>query len=184
MEAVAFRSAGDPSGRRVVPPELSGPGGDELARLYAQHSRPLLQLAVLLVHDIHAAREIVYEAFAALDSGRSRPRRSDDAFMLLLRTVVHQARRAVAAAPDCGAPAGLSVSQPDTAVPESAVLGALQALPRRQREALVLRYYGQLSDEQAATAMGVRPGEMRANVARGMAGLRAALTSSGCEPVQ
>lgn len=172
MEAVAFRSDRRPSGRRLASRALSGPGGDELARLYAQHSRPLLQLAALLVPDLQAAREIVYEAFAAFDCGRSRPRRSDDAFMLLLRTVVRRARGSVASAPAPGTLAG------------SAVLGALHALPRPQREALVLRYYGQLSDEQAATAMGVRPGELRANVARGMAALRAALASSGPERAQ
>lgn len=137
--------------------------GDDLARLYAEHSRPLVQLAALLVPDAGAAREIMYEAFAALARGRSRLHRSDDAFAFLLRAVVRRARMAA----------------PPPAVSGDAVLNALRALPRPQREALVLCYYGQLSDEQAAAALGVQPGELLANVARGMTALRAALASSG-----
>lgn len=149
---------------------FSSPWGDELARLYAEHSRPLVQLAALLVPDAGAAREIMYEAFAGLARGRSRLRRSDDAFAFLLRAVVRRAR--LAAPPPAAAP-------PPPAVSGDAVLNALRALPGPQREALVLRYYGHLSDEQAAAALGVQPGELLANVARGMTALRAALASSG-----
>lgn len=138
---------------------------EDLARLYAEHSRPLLQLAALLVSDIGAAREIVYEAFAAFDRRRSRPRRSEDVFMLLLRAVVRRAREIV--------------PEPRAVRAEPAVMGALHALPARQREALVLRYYGQLSDEQAATVIGVRPAGLRADIALGLAGLRAALATPG-----
>lgn len=150
MEAVAFRSARET---------------DDLVHLYAEHSRPLLQLAALLVADVGAAREIVYEAFAAFDGRRSRPRRSDDVFMLLLRTVVRRAREIV--------------PEPHAVMTESAMMGALHALPGRQREALVLRYYGQLSDEQAAAVMGVRPAGLRADVALGLASLRAVLANPG-----
>ena len=37
------------------------------------------------------------------------------------------------------------------------VLGGLAALPRRQREALVLRYYQRLSEAEIAVAMGIEP---------------------------
>lgn len=140
--------------------------GDELARLYAEHSRTLLQLAVLLVPDVGAAREVMYEAFVALDSGRRYRTRSDgDAFVFLLRDVVRRAR---------AIPPGLApVTDP--------VLGALRSLPPCQREALVLHYYGQLPDWQAAAAMGIRQSELRAYVDRGMDALRAALVPPGRE---
>jgi DNA-directed RNA polymerase specialized sigma24 family protein len=170
---VTFRLAGGPPERAAAPGKFAARGSDELARLYAEHSRPLVQLAALLVTDIGTAREIMYEAFAALERGRSRPHRSDDAFAFLLRAVVHRARTA-AVPPAAGAP--------DHALGGDAVLNALRTLPGPQREALVLRYYGELSDEQAAAALDVRPGELIANVARGMAALRAALTSSGRKP--
>jgi DNA-directed RNA polymerase specialized sigma24 family protein len=57
------------------------------------------------------------------------------------------------------------------------VLDLLRALPGRQREALVLRYYGQFSDDEVAAAMGVTRAELRANVVRGMAALQLALGS-------
>jgi DNA-directed RNA polymerase specialized sigma24 family protein len=114
----------------------------------------------------------MYEAFAALQRGRGRLRRSDDVFMFLLRTVVHRARASATRVSGPGAP-------DDPGLPNDVVLDALRALPGPQREALVLRYYGQLPDEQAAEAMGVPPGELRANVSRGMAALRSALSPCG-----
>lgn len=168
---MAFRFAGGPPGRDAAPGVLTARGRDDLARLYAEHSRALVQLAALLVTDIGAAREIMYEAFAALERGRSRPRHPDDAFAFLLRAVVHRARTAV--------PPPAAVATTDPAPGDDAVLSALRALPRPQREALVLRYYGQLSDEQAAAALDLHPAELIANVARGLSALRVALMSSG-----
>lgn len=197
MGAVAFRSVRGPVGRRAVPRIRADPAGDELSRLYAEHSRSLLQLAALLVPDIGAAHEIMYEAFAAVVRGRSYPR-GGDAFPFLLRAVVHRARTVASASgraettgilPVAGgsAPGEADIGAADlgaaeAALPQAAVLHALRSLPGPQREALVLRYYGQLSDEQAADAMGVRPPELRAHVARGMAALRAMLASAGSEP--
>jgi DNA-directed RNA polymerase specialized sigma24 family protein len=45
----------------------------------------------------------------------------------------------------------------------------------RQREALVLRYYGDLSEAQIATAMGISRGAVKSHIARAMASLRAVL---------
>ncbi|HEX6448482.1 MAG TPA: sigma factor-like helix-turn-helix DNA-binding protein [Trebonia sp.] len=182
---MAFRSVHGPSRRRAVYRAVTEPPGDELARLYAEHSRRLLQLAALLVPDLSAAREVMYEAFAALDRGHIRARSSGDEFTFLLRAVVYRARR-VRPSPDAdtringakvvGAGAAES-AMPGTVMPDAAVLTALRTLPAAQREALVLRYYGQLCDEQAAAAMGVRPAELRAYVTSGMAALRAALAA-------
>jgi len=47
-------------------------------------------------------------------------------------------------------------------------------LPERQREALVLRYYGELSGAQAA-AMGVSPATARRHTARAVATMRTML---------
>jgi RNA polymerase sigma factor (sigma-70 family) len=53
-----------------------------------------------------------------------------------------------------------------------AVLEALRALPRRQREAVVLRYYGDLSEAQTAAAMGCSTGAVKSHTSRAMAALR------------
>jgi RNA polymerase sigma factor (sigma-70 family) len=55
------------------------------------------------------------------------------------------------------------------------VVAALRSLPPRQREALVLRYYGDLSEAQIALAMGISRGAVRSHTARAIASLRAVL---------
>jgi DNA-directed RNA polymerase specialized sigma24 family protein len=147
-----------------------GTRGDELAHAYAEHSRSLLKLAALLAPDISAAREVVYESFAALYREQQFPRSHEDTFAFLLRNVVGRARVAMDRR-------GITLPVRSVAGGD-AVIRAVRGLPGCQREALVLRYYAGLSDERAAAAMGVRTPLLRINVARGMAGLRAALGSS------
>src|ERR1700761_8469064 len=57
----------------------------------------------------------------------------------------------------------------------SAVVAALRGLPDRQREAIVLRYYADLSEAEIATAMGISRGAVKSHTARGMTALRTAL---------
>ena len=49
---------------------------------------------------------------------------------------------------------------------------ALSRLPRRQRAAVVLRYYEELSEAETAAALGVSVGTVKSTVARGLAKLR------------
>src|ERR1700691_5526489 len=89
--------------RRTRDPVRPRCGGDELALAYAEHSRSMLQLAVLLVPDVTAAREVVYESFAALHGeqrhqGQRHQEHSfqcrQDALAFLLRAIVRRARAA------------------------------------------------------------------------------------------
>jgi RNA polymerase sigma factor (sigma-70 family) len=52
------------------------------------------------------------------------------------------------------------------------VLQALRRLPRRQREALVLRFYADLSEADMASAMGISRGTVKSTLARGLTALR------------
>lgn len=54
-----------------------------------------------------------------------------------------------------------------------ALWGALQALPHRQRAALVLRFYEQASIAEIAETLGAREGTAKSLVSRGLAALRA-----------
>jgi len=45
-------------------------------------------------------------------------------------------------------------------------------LPARQREALALKYYGNLSEAQVASAMGVSQGAVKRHMATAIAALR------------
>jgi RNA polymerase sigma-70 factor (sigma-E family) len=53
---------------------------------------------------------------------------------------------------------------------------ALQDLPRRERECVVLRHYLDLSEKDAAATLGVSTGTVKSSTSRGLAALRAALT--------
>jgi RNA polymerase sigma factor (sigma-70 family) len=68
------------------------------------------------------------------------------------------------------------------AVERSSVLAALSALPVRQREAVVLRYYADLSEAQIAAAMGISRGAVKSHVARAKDSLRAVLGSIPARP--
>ena len=57
----------------------------------------------------------------------------------------------------------------------AALRETLAVLPERQREAIVLRYYAELSEAEIAEAMGVSRGAVKSHAARGMAALRGSL---------
>ncbi|MFN2522937.1 MAG: sigma-70 family RNA polymerase sigma factor, partial [Mycobacteriales bacterium] len=61
---------------------------------------------------------------------------------------------------------------------QDAVARALRALPRRQREVVVLRYYADLSVEQTAYAMGISAGSVKSHTSRAMTALRSLLEES------
>jgi RNA polymerase sigma-70 factor (sigma-E family) len=58
------------------------------------------------------------------------------------------------------------------------LVAALRRLPRRQREALVLRYLGDLSEAQVALEMGCSVGAVKSHGARGLTSLRRHLSES------
>jgi RNA polymerase sigma-70 factor (sigma-E family) len=61
--------------------------------------------------------------------------------------------------------------------PDPQLWARLQELPRQQRAAIVLRYYEGFADDKIAELLGCRAGTVRAHVSRGLATLRAALTT-------
>jgi RNA polymerase sigma factor (sigma-70 family) len=54
---------------------------------------------------------------------------------------------------------------------------ALRSLPPRMRTAVVLRFYADLSEQQAAEAMGCSPSTVNTQIARGLARLRTLLAA-------
>jgi RNA polymerase sigma factor (sigma-70 family) len=61
-------------------------------------------------------------------------------------------------------------------IERSAVIAALRRLARRQHEALVLRYYTDLSGPQIASVMGISRGAVKHHTARALSALRSVLT--------
>src|SRR5699024_859050 len=56
-----------------------------------------------------------------------------------------------------------------------AVVSALATLPQRQREVLVLRYYGQLSEAEIAEMTGISRGTVKSTASRALESLQTAI---------
>jgi RNA polymerase sigma-70 factor (sigma-E family) len=173
-ETLARRSLGS------VPADWDA--GRAVTELYAAHYRSLVRIAALLVRDVATAEEVVQESFVAMHGGWRRLRDSDKALSYLRQSVVNRSRSVLRhrAVVDRNAPGVLpdmpSAEQGAIALLErSAVVAALRALPPRQRQALVLRYYGDLSEAQIASAMGISKGAVKSHTARAMSSMRAVL---------
>src|SRR3981189_3431239 len=158
--------------------------GEAVTRLFASHYRPLVRLAVLLLHDNGMAEEIAQDAFVALHQHWGGLRDPDRAVAYLRQSVVNRGRSALR---HRGVVDRFLRRQSEQRTAPSAEAGALDAdihgevlaavrlLPRRQREALALRYYLDLSEAQTAEAMGVSPGAVKSHTARALAALRRTL---------
>lgn len=150
--------------------------------IYTTHYRSLVRLAVLLVRDVATAEEVVQDSFIAMHGAWHRLRDTEKALSYLRQSVVNRSRsvlrhrmvvdkNAPKPAPDMPSAEQGAISL----LERSAVIAALRTLPPRQREALVLKYYGDLSEAQIATAMGISRGAVKSHTARGVAALRVVL---------
>lgn len=172
-----------PDVRTAQPQRLAERDAERLVTtLYVEHYRALVRLAVLLVHDIQTAEEVVQDAFVAMHTGWRRLRDTDKALSYLRQAVVNRSRSVLRhrTVVDKNAPKPApdepSAEQGAIALLErSAVIAAIRELPDRQREAIVLRYYADLSEAQIAATMGISKGAVKSHTARGMAALRASL---------
>ena len=143
-------------------------GPDGFDDLYRREYEPMLRVAYLLVDSDQLAEEAVHDAFAKVFE---RWRRLDQPGAYLRTCVINRCRdlqrrrrlersRAVASAPEA------------TDLEADEVVDALAKLPMRQRAALVLRYYEDLSEADIAEALGVRPGTVKSLLSRGLDQLR------------
>jgi RNA polymerase sigma-70 factor (sigma-E family) len=157
--------------------------------LYAEHYRALVRLAAVLVPDTPTAEEIVQDAFVAMHGAWPRLRDEQKALAYLRQAVVNRSRSVLRNRVVVGP--SLQKGPPDrpgaahdalVALERDSVRAALRDLPDRQREAIVLRYYADLSEEEIAAAMGISRGAVRSHTVRGMSALRAALERDTSQP--
>lgn len=190
------RSAGtaDATARAAPPPPARGrdqpqPGPDLTAddagfRAWATaRAAWLRRTAYLLTLDWHEADDVVQDTLAKLYPrwAAIARRGTPDAYArrVLATTVVDARRRPwrrertvadlVAVADAAG-----SLELPDTA-DRDALLTALRAVPPGQRAVLVLRFFDDQSVDQVAALLGISPGAVKSQTARGLARLRAEL---------
>jgi RNA polymerase sigma-70 factor (sigma-E family) len=162
----------------------AGSASRQVTDLYEAHALSLARLALVMLGDAAAAEDVVQDAFLGLY--RRWDRLADPAAaQSYLRTSVlngcrtalrHRARHGVLSA---GADAQAAVlAEPSLESAEAtvtrgeehrAVLAAIRRLPARQREALVLRYYLDLTEDQTAEAMRVSRGTVKSATSRAVA---------------
>jgi DNA-directed RNA polymerase specialized sigma24 family protein len=159
MRTMKTRPGREPPG---APAELDA--GHPVAALYQLHYPALVRLTALLVPDLATAEEIVQDAFAAVHGRWHMVPGTDAALACLRRSVVRRSR----SAPPPRAAAGAGE-------PGSAVVSALRALPARQREVMVLRYFADLPEAEIASATGMSMAAVRSHAARAMSSLQAGL---------
>jgi DNA-directed RNA polymerase specialized sigma24 family protein len=183
MRSQRARTRRTPPGAMTWRPADAEDVSRTVAALYQEHYLSLVRLAVLLVSDLTAAEEIVQEAFADLH-GTWRTLPGPDAGLRYLRRSLIRRSRATASQ-QAGAAAGLGAGAAAGAgaVPGAGaaagagagLLPALRALPARQREVLVLRYFADLPEAEIAAVTGTRIAVVRTYATRGMSSLRAGL---------
>lgn len=127
--------------------------------LHQQHFTELVRVAALMVDDRYLAEEIVQEAFAKLVAGWERVD-ADRAIGYLYRSVSNGAKSALrrrrtarAHRPDTLDTAPGADAVVLRAAGYQSLLDAVAALPFRQRQVLVLRYYAEQSVAECAAAL-------------------------------
>lgn len=189
----AVDTAGTPAAARppastgaTGPPVSTGAAGpvvtaeDAVTALYEAHALGMIRLAHIMLGDRQSAEDVVQEAFCGLyrrwshlaDPGSAvhyvRSAVLNHCRSVLRRRTTSQAPRAAASTPE-------SVRSAESAVltreERDEIMQAVRRLPPRQREALVLRFYLDLSAEETATTMGISPSSVRSATHRALASL-------------
>ncbi|WP_109509083.1 RNA polymerase sigma factor [Nocardioides speluncae] len=148
-----------------------------LEELFHTHHMRLVRLAVLLGAEADA-EDVVAEAFYELHRKFAQLRTQEAAVRYLRAIVVNLIRMRIRhiqvtrRAPE-DPPVDVASAESAALLREDqrAVVAALATLPDRQREALVLRYWGGLREAEIADAMGISAGAVKSHVSRGMASL-------------
>ena len=153
-----------------------------VAALHRAHYRDLVRLAGLLLQDRGASEEVVQDAFVQLHLRWRRLRDPERAAAWLRSAVLNGARsrlrhlevrRRHTARPATDLPSAEDAALAGAV--HSRVLDAVGRLPPRQREAVVLRYYLDLSEAEMAAAMGISAGSVKTHLHRGIAALHTSL---------
>lgn len=153
------------------------PGRDaEFAAYMAARQSALLRTAYLLTGDPHTAEDLVQTALAKLYLSWDKVTHRDSLDGYVRRILVNEnnslwrrpwKRRETT-----------SDRLPEQQTPEqrghdSGLWDLVQSLPRKQRAAVVLRYYEELSEAETAAVLGVSVGTVKSQTSRALAAMRA-----------
>lgn len=171
-----------------------------LGALVARYQVPGVRLAYLLTGDHALADDVVQDSFLLAYRGIKRFRLGEPFGPWFYRIVTNRARQQLRSARSrreisldtlspqdaderrLDAPGDAALAQHDdpaqraeSAEAQAALLAALDTLPQKQREAIVLRYYIGYSDQQIASTLGCRLGTVQQRLHAGRASLQQAI---------
>lgn len=184
-----------PSGRPVGVEEISvvdstaamavgAPFDEALVELYHDYAGDLLELVWVYVGDRATAEDIVHEAFLRVhrawgrlgDGGAGRGYLRVTALNLarsgFRRKLVALKHRPSAATPAPSPEVDVVLSEN-----QQEVVTALRSLPARQRQCVVLRYWGDLGDRDIARELGISVNSVKTHMRRGLAAMEKRLGS-------
>ncbi len=136
--------------------------------LYRAEYEPMVRLARGLVDAPAIAEEIVQDAFAKVYERWSRLGQPGG----YLRTAVVNGARSELRKREVRRRIGLRPLIPPQPEDQDYLIDALDQLSPRQKTALVLKFYADMTEKEIAQAMGVRPGTVKSATSRGLAELR------------
>lgn len=147
---------------------------------YVVARRPhLYRTALLLCGDAHRAEDVVQNALAKLYVAWPRAERaaSVDSYVrrILVNSHIDETRRPWRR--ERPLPDDFDAPQPAQGESHEVLWAALGALPRRQRQVVVLRHFWGLSVEETAADLGISTGTVKSQAHDAIASLRTALAS-------
>ncbi|WP_353648986.1 sigma-70 family RNA polymerase sigma factor [Nakamurella sp. A5-74] len=150
-----------------------------VAELFRLHYLPLVRLAIQLVDTQADAEDVVQDVFAALDPDRI----VGTAEHYLTRAVLNRCRsvlrrrRTARLFHRAPRPSDVPAADAEVLIRERArtIRACVDALPTRQREVLVLRYFAGRSVAETAELLGVTPGAVTSSASRALTALATTL---------
>ncbi len=188
---MASKTRGKETAKRVVDAEVvrraRGGDGDAFGTIVETYRDRLFGLALGIVRNTAAAEDIVQEAFVKAYRNLRRFRGDSSVYTWLYRIAVNTAhnhlrreRRAGRVDFEEVAPviAAKDPNPADRAADSElgeAIDGAIQRLPRRQREVFILHYFERMTHREIAEALGVTEGAVKASFFHAIRKLKGAL---------
>ena len=174
----------DPPPILLRPTDFDGFARAELPRLLAY--------ATALTGDPHVAADVVQEAMVRAHQHWSRVQGADRPDLYVRRMITNEflswrrrwhVRTIVSVPDEALRPRAAEVTDhTEILATREALWNRLFQLPRRQRAAVVLRYYEDLDDDEIAELMRISPSTVRSSISRALAALRIDSAEEGILP--
>jgi RNA polymerase sigma-70 factor (sigma-E family) len=169
------------------------PGGDAalgVTELYGAHAVSMIRIALIMLGDRAAAEDVVQDAFFGLYRRWFKLTDTANALTYVRSAVLNGCRDALKrqarrerrdrAAARSWQAVGSAEAAALISEDHRRILAGVRQLPDRQREALVCRFYLDMSEEETARAMGISRGTVKSATSRAVGSLGRMLKEGQC----